>query len=808
MDRYVCVHGHFYQPPRESPWLEAVELQDSAYPYHDWNARITAECYAPNASSRIWDSKGRIVRLVNNYSKISFNFGPTLLAWMEGNAPDAYAAILDADRESRRNFSGHGSALAQPYNHMILPLANDRDKHTQVLWGIRDFRHRFGRMPEGMWLPEAAVDIPTLEVLAQHGILFTVLAPEQAHRVRPIGATEWEDVSGGQIDPTMAYRLCLPSGRFINLFFYDGPVARGVAFEGLLNNGEDFAKRLLEVFNSERPGPQIAHIATDGESYGHHHKNGDMALAYALDYIETNNLARITNYGEYLERHPPTHEVEIFENSSWSCAHGIERWREDCGCSSGGHPDWNQAWRGPLRDALDWLRDTLAPAFQIAAGTMVNEPWAARDDYIGVVLDRSPESVEEFLSRHRTQTLSEDDRIKTLKLMELQRHSMLMYTSCGWFFDELSGIETVQVLQYAGRAVQLAQDLFGRTVEKHFLELLEQARSNLPEHGNGRHIYEKWVKPAMVDLKRVAAHYAVSSLFEEYPEESTVFSYAAVQEDQQISRAGRAKIVIGRAKFVSRITLEFSRLMFGVLHMGDHNLACGVKEYEDEQKYEALAEELSEAFSGAYFPEMIRTIDEHFGQSTYSLASLFHDKQREIMALILEPMLAEANAAYDQVYDHHAPLTCFLRESGIPIPGSLHAAAQFVLNGRLRRALEQLPLDPQSVEPLLEEARLAGVSLEATTLEFALRKSIERMADSWLNEPENIELLQDLQTAAELAEFMPFSVNLRTVQDTCYKTIQKVYPAFRLLAGEGDEQARQWIESVRVLGTKLWIRID
>ena len=297
MDRYICIHGHFYQPPRENPWLEAIELQDSAYPYHDWNERITAECYAPNAVSRILDAENRITRLVNNYAKISFNFGPTLLGWLAATAPEVYQAVLAADRQSRETFSGHGSAIAQPYNHVILPLANHRDRYTQIYWGIRDFEHHFGRAPEGMWLPETAVDLESLEILAELGMRFTILAPHQASRVRSIGSRTWDSVAGGQIDPTRAYEQRLPSGRTLAIFFYDGPVSRAVAFEGLLSRGESFADRLNSAFSEERDWPQLVHIATDGESYGHHHRFGEMALSYALNCIEANQLARLTNYG-------------------------------------------------------------------------------------------------------------------------------------------------------------------------------------------------------------------------------------------------------------------------------------------------------------------------------------------------------------------------------------------------------------------------------------------------------------------------------------------------------------------------------
>ncbi len=436
MERYICIHGHFYQPPRENPWLEAVEIQDSAHPYHDWNERVTAECYAPNSAARIVDGDGRVMDIVSIYARISFNFGSTLLSWMESFAPEVYQAILLADRQSIEWRSGHGNAIAQAYNHMIMPLASERDKRSQVIWGIRDFESRFGRFPEGMWLAETAVDLETLEILAEEGIIFTILAPHQADKVRKLGGTKWRNVRGANIDPSMAYLCRLPSGRKINIFFYDGTISQAVAFEKLLNRGEDFAHRLLSGFSEFRQWPQLFHIATDGETYGHHHKYGDMALAYALNYLEENGLARITNYGEYLEKHPPFQEVRILENSSWSCCHGIERWRSDCGCNSGGNPGWNQAWRAPLRSALDELRDRLAEGYALKAGEYLRDPWFARDDYISVVLDRSEENIDTFVQRHALRELTRDELSEVLGLLEIQRQSMLMYTSCGWFFDD------------------------------------------------------------------------------------------------------------------------------------------------------------------------------------------------------------------------------------------------------------------------------------------------------------------------------------------------------------------------------------
>lgn len=808
MERYICIHGHFYQPPRENPWLEAIELQDTAYPYHDWNERITAECYAPNAVSRILDGENRIVKLANNYAKISFNFGPTLLSWLEEKAPDVYQAILEADRESQKNFSGHGSALAQAYNHMILPLANRRDKYTQALWGIRDFERRFGRKPEGLWLPETAVDLETLDILAELGIRFTILAPHQARHARRIGGRNWRDVSGGRIDPTMAYEQRLPSGRKIALFFYDGPISRAVAFEGLLTKGENFANRLLGAFSEERDRPQLAHIATDGESYGHHHRFGDMALAYALNYIESNKLARLTNYGEYLEKVPPTYQVEIFEKTAWSCFHGLDRWWSDCGCNSGGHPGWNQAWRTPLRDAMDWLRDRLASPFEEKGRLFLKDPWGARDDYIKVILDRSPESVERFLGQHAAQELSAAEKVTVLKFLELQRHAILMYTSCGWFFDELSGIETVQVIQYAGRAVQLAQEIFGDAIESEFIERLGQAKSNLPEHQDGHHIYEKFVKPAAVDLLKVMAHYAVTSLFEAYPEKARIYCYLVEHEHHLASEAGRMKLLLGRAKATSQVTWESARLSFSALHLGDHNINGGVREFRGEEAYQTMVHEVVEDFARAEFPETIRLLDKHFGASTYSLRSLFRDEQRRVLHRILESTLSEAEAAYRQIFEHRAPLMRFLTESGIPLPKALHTAAEFVLNTNLRRALAEEEMDLDRIGAFLDGAIRRDIALDTTGLGYALQKNMERMAEQLSANPTDRPGLLKLDAAAALVPLLPFEVDLWRVQNIYYRMLQTVYPEVLIQAEQGDESAQAWTGQFRGLGEKLKVLVE
>jgi alpha-amylase/alpha-mannosidase (GH57 family) len=804
MDRYVCIHCHFYQPPRENPWLEAIELQDSAFPFHDWNERVSAECYGANAFSRALAGDGRIERIVNNYSRISFNFGPTLLSWMEEKSPAAYRAILEGDRESRKAFSGHGSALAQGYNHIILPLADARDKETQVRWGIRDFTHRFGRPPEGMWLPETAADIATLEVLAGEGIRFTILAPRQAAKVRKKGSRDWRDVSGGTIDPTIPYELRLPSGRKICLFFYDGPISQGVAFERLLDNGDSLANRLLGAFCDQRPWPQqLVHIATDGETYGHHHANGEMALTHAMRLFDANPEIRVTNYGEHLEKFPPSHEVRIFENSSWSCVHGVERWRSDCGCNSGGHPGWNQEWRRPLREAMDGLRDAVSPLFEGEGRKVFKDPWAARDDYISVILDRSDASIDGFIGRHAAGELTPEQKIRALQLMEIQRHAMLMYTSCGWFFDDLSGIETVQVLQYAGRVVQLSREIFGDSVEAGFLERLERAKSNVEEHKDGRALYDRSVKPATVDLYKVAAHYAVSALFENYGERDRIFCYDVEREDFRVQTAGRMKLLLGRARVTSGITRESALVSFGVLHLGDHNVSGGVRGFQSEEAYESLTREIGDVFKGADLPEVIRTVDRQFGLGTYSLKLLFRDELRKILDILLDQTLSETVANHRGIYNQHASMMRFLSGMDIPLPEPLYASARVALNAELHRAVSAENLDASIIRGLLEEGASIGIPLESAGIGFALQKRIEAIANDFREKPDDLEGLRRFEEAVEMGHDLPIEVLFWGAQNIYGELLDAVYPGFLAKSREGDGQAALWIGLFRSIGKKL-----
>lgn len=808
MERYLCIHGHFYQPPRENPWLEAIETQDSAHPYHDWNERITAECYAPNGASRIINGNMRIVDIISNYSRISFNFGPTVLSWMEKNTPEVYGAIIESDKQSIAWRSGHGNAVSQAYNHMIMPLANRRDKTTQVLWGINDFRHRFGREPEGMWLPETAVDIETLEVLTENRITFTILAPRQASRIRKIGTGKWKDVKGSRIDPSMPYLCRLPSGKKIFLFFYDGSISQAVAFEKLLDRGEEFANRLMSGFSDARQRPQLVSIATDGESYGHHHRFGDMGLAHAINHIESNGLARLSNYGEYMEKHPPSHEVEIFENSSWSCVHGIERWKSDCGCNSGGYSHWDQQWRQPLRKSLDWLRNHLILKYELNGKKLMKDPWHARDEYINVMIDRSEGNIDRFIQRHSRKRLSRDERSTVLKLLEMQRHAMLMYTSCGWFFDDLSGLETVQIIQYAGRAIQLCEDITKERLGDQFKVRLGRAKSNIPEHGDGAVIYDKFVKPSMVDLKKVGAHFAISSLFTDYREKADIFSYEVSKEDYHCIESGRTKLAVGRISVMSKITLESELITFCVLHMGNHALNGGVRTFIGDQAYRSMKSEISGIFEQGAIADIIRLMDQHFGMNNYSLAHLFRDEQRKILRLIIRQTIDDFRVTYRTMYNNNRILMGFIHETGMPVPKEFQAAAGFTLNFDIEEMFINEEIDVDRVQELADEMKRLDFPLASVDIEFTARHRLEKIMKILQDDPMNINMITEVQKILEVIRLLPMEINYWQVQNFYYRIAKTGYPVISVEADAGDADALQWRSIFKYIGEMLYFDIN
>ncbi|MCL4493333.1 MAG: DUF3536 domain-containing protein [Firmicutes bacterium] len=777
-----------------------MEQEESARPYHDWNQRITEECYAPNSHARILDGNGRLCGVSNNYSNISFNFGPTLLAWLQRHEPETYLAILEGDQWSQKRFGSHGSALAQVYNHIIMPLATSRDKEVEIIWGIRDFVHRFQRYPEGMWLAETAVDYETLWLLAKHGIKFTILSPDQALRIRdPRG--ECINVEGGKISTSRPYLVELPDRQTIAVFFYHAALSRAVAFEGLLNDGPYFASRLMEGFDPSETGNQLVHIATDGETYGHHHRFGEMALAYALDVISGRDDVRLTNYGEYLALNPPVWKAEIIENTSWSCAHGIERWRSDCGCQSGLHPAWTQKWRTPLRQAMDYVRDTVTPLFDALAPRWLKDPAQAFQDYIDVILNREQNTLNAFILQHQAQSLDLEDTIRVFQLMELYRHILLMYTSCGWFFDDIGGLEAIQVMKYAARAIQLGERLFDVPMEASFREILEQARSN---EGNqdGRTIFDNAVTEHMVSLPRVALHYSMMHLLMPYDRGSTttIYCYDVYAGEEVLWRSGPVKMAVGQVQVISETTLDRGTFNYAVLHLGDHNVIAGVRTYRGPELYQTMLEQLSRAFHAAEFPEVIRLLDQFFQGHTNSLRHLFPDEQELVIHQLVSNSLEEALTYNRHIYEHSISFMRFLKDMDQNIPGVLWNAAAVSIRDQFQKQLNSENVNIEEVRRLLAEAREWNLLDDWDDLAYHYEMFIKRLSRQLNLEPNRLQWLEILTHAVELAQHESLQIDLQEAQ----------LAVFRLTgtALEDPDETKQWQQYVMQLDTLLAIRRD
>jgi hypothetical protein len=700
-----------------------VEVQDSAAPDHDWNERITRECYAPNCRSRLVDGQGKIINLLNNYAWMSFNFGPTLLVWMAESAPQVLRGIVEGDRLSRERRHGHGNALAQVYNHLIMPLANPRDKRTQVLWGIADFRDRFGREPEGMWLPETAADLASLEALAEAGIRFTILSPQQARRWRTIGETKWTE-SPGAIDPSRAYLCRLPSGKSIALFFYDAGISHKVAFERILDSGERFLASLMQGFDPSRQHPQLVHIATDGESYGHHHPHGDMALAYVLDCLAKNPEVRLTNYGQYLELHPPKWEVEIHENSSWSCQHGVERWRSNCGCNTG--RGWQQQWRGPLRQALDQLKKHLDHVFTTRGRECFPDPWKARDAYIQVILDRGPESVAQFLKRYAYPDLDPMQIRHALWLLEMQRHGLLMFTSCAWFFDELSGLETTQCLRYAARASQLAQH-FHLDFEKELVTNLEKAPSNLPEFQNGRGVWEQLVRPDRIDLDRVIAHHSISLIYRERQERDRVYCYDLETRDQEVQGRGNTHLALGRLQVRSRLTGEEAETSVVVVHYGGLDFHAVLRRAPVPDDDEAFKQKLFHLYQTGSLADVAVLVAREFQGETYRLIDLFVEEQRRIIGIVLHNRFSDYQQTFERLAAPDEDAIYMLGRLHYPIPKAVRAAATVCFDRQIVQEMAHLETEKglKRIKQLIERGKVWGYQPDRETLGRAIARELE-----------------------------------------------------------------------------------
>ena len=788
--KYLCIHGHFYQPPRENAWLEEIEQQDSAAPFHDWNSRICAECYSPNALARLLDGNKNLIDLANNYAHISFNFGPTLLSWMEKNEPEVYQSVLEADKLSRERFGGHGGAIAQVYNHMILPLANARDRETQVKWGIADFEKRFGRKPEAIWLAETACNTETLEVLAAEGMKFVILAPGQCKRIRKIGEEKWQEVGAG-VDPKRAYRCNLPSGRNIALFFYDGPISQGIAFSDTLSSGEKFAARLLGTYNAGDE-PQLMHIATDGETYGHHQKFAEMALAYCLKKVEETPDVELTVYGEFLAKHPPLYEAQIVENSSWSCFHGVERWRADCGCNSGMKPGWHQKWRGPLRQALDFVRDEMIKTFETVGSQYFKNPWDARNDYIDLVLDRSLDAQHRFFLKHATEK-AWNDRPTALCLLEMQRNAMLMYTSCGWFFDEISGIETVQIMQYAARAIELNRAISGVDLEPAFVEKLSAAPSNLKELKNGAVVYERYVKPQVMPIEKIALEHVVSLLADDTVNPQKAYECDVLAYAPKKLAAPGFHLCFGDITLKSRTTLLERKMHFAVFQHGATDFLCAAGT-EGTLDRGAVFGQLEELFQAAKYEDCAALIRRSFPKQ-YPLSSMFLDVRRKVVDLVLRKMDEETDQKFTKVFEDQYPVVRGLQLIGAPIPKPFLTVAEFVLSNDLKAEFRAADVNVNEIEELMEDVKTLGLDVSKGPVREAVSEKLERLAFAFARNP------SDTACALKLVEFLNYA-EIFGFEPDAVRAQEFVFFGLRALGEEAKKK-----DILRALARKLKIAL-
>ncbi len=705
-----------------------------------------------------------------------------------------------------------------------MPLANEKDKYTQTIWGIRDFHFRFDRQPEGIWLSETAVDGETLKVLVDCGIKYTILSPYQAQRVRKISdkkketkeETPWTDVSWGNIDPGKAYRYFLKDGtdRYIDLFFYDGSISKSVAFEELLKNGDKFMERLKDGISDSRSYDELVNIATDGESYGHHTMLGNMALSYALTKkIKETNFV-LTNYSEFLKKNPPQWEAEIKEPSSWSCSHGVGRWIDDCGCSTGAPWGWNQKWRTPLREALDWLRDELYIIYEKNASKYLKDPWKARNRYINVILDRTEDVIQEFCNHEAGRNLSSVETVEIIKLLEMQRHAMLMYTSCGWFFADITGIETIQILKYAARAMQIAEEFQETSLEPQFLQILSKAESNIKKFGNGKNVYLNFVKPSIVNVKQVVSHWAISSLFENYEHETEIYCYKIRSIDYNKIEKANTKMIIGRIEVISNVTFEKHDMIFTLLHYGGEDFHCVIRGYAGKTEYNNIKETLIERFETLPLTEVIRGVDEFFGKEYFTLKELFIEERRKIITVLIQDQLEKFASTYRDLYNEAKGPMIQLKELGLKIPEEFRIAAEYALTCSLNDLVKEVE-DIGSSE-VLEAAMAINKEAEKLELKICNENFIEIYSNYISNKVKNlskngdIDQYESLINTLNLVEKFDLKPNLTDAQNIYFSTIYKKIPKMieKLEYSENKKDDKNYILIIIKLGEKLNFNLD
>lgn len=784
----VIIHGHFYQPPREDPWAGVIDHQDSARPWHDWNERINAECYAANTDARTLDRDGRITGIVNNYEHISFNFGPTLLSWLERHDPRTYQAILAADKASAARNGGHGNAIAQVYNHMILPLANERDKITQIRWGLADFASRFGRQAEGIWLAETAINQDTVEALIREGVRFVILSPTQAQEIRFPGG-DWVDVSNNSIDTSVPWEIHTRRGS-LAVFFYDLEVSKAVGFEHLLTNAGHFADRLLAAWSENRLGKMV-NIATDGESYGHHEPFANMCLAAMIRENAARPRFRLSNYGEYLAACPPRGEVRLKEGNNglgtaWSCSHGVGRWMEDCGCGGGG--GWHQRWRGPLRAAFDLLRDKLWDVSQTAVEGLLDDFEAARNDYIQVLRAEELETVglaeegsarasfEALLAGHALRQLNETEKTGLRAIFEAQRNALYMYTSCGWFFAEISGLEGVQCMRYAARAMDLAAAWLPGDIEEQVLTILEKAPSNIPHFGNGRRVWTELVRKHVLDNEKVVNQFVLRHLFAAGPAQGRMLHY-----DLKLSQVEETRGADGAFQFSGAAHLEDGVSWLGsdwfwfVRFMPPAGITFWTRSSTDPR----LGGWLREVFRTTPPEELFRRMKEWIPR-TLGLEELkFEARGQLVEALFRERIEAlkqpDAAGRLDEILE----MVAIFGSYGIVLPEDVRPAIEMLCNSIIRREFERLAAGDERcdfavVARIFESARHTGLGINRAAVADIYTKQLIIRYEAFAANPLDEEVWSMLTALLAFANRAGLEYERRWIENRAWKDVHEI----------------------------------
>ncbi|MFH0910722.1 MAG: DUF3536 domain-containing protein [Planctomycetota bacterium] len=820
LNRHVCIHGHFYQPPRENPWLGAVERQPGAAPFHDWNERITAECYAASARARIHDAERRIDRLANNFLNISFNVGPTLFQWLADHHPHTIRRILAADRKSAERLDGHGNAIAQVYSHLIMPLASARDRHTQVVWGLADFAHHFGRPSEGMWLSECAVNTATVRTLIDHGVRFIILAPDQAARVRPLSENAWRERGKTPLDTRRAYRLFdrTSSGRklfhrHLDVFFYDGALSHAIAFQHLLRDAEKMAARFEAAFSPEEKGHELVSAASDGESYGHHEPYGEMCLAYFYEALIKGHGESVVNYAHFLAKNPPACEAELYEGekgegSSWSCAHGVDRWYRACGCTTGGEDWWKQDWRAPLRETLDALRRRLDAIFEREGSGLFHDPWEARDAYISVLLDRSPENRARFLDAHAPGARKDLAREGAAwRLLEMQKNAMLMYTSCGWFFAEISGVEPVQNMRYALRAAEHARAAAGEDLLPLLLEGLEKARSNRGEYETGAGVLKKLVIPSVYPPEKVAACYAMMEMF---GLERPPYAYGVALEETSRSRTKDRELFSGMLRLEDLSIHAETLFTFLVALFPDGSLSCFVEACEGADAARSWLKDRRA------LPK--KALREAAERGSFSLKDLPEEPRALLFNRALDRPVAEVAETFARAYDDFKPHLGLFRKHEVAPPEALRVLSESVLASRFlaacRRMAEDGGWDPAAAEEakaILKEAETYNLAVNRTGAAAAMAELVLSVMERLVEKPD-LALVEEADALIRFSrEAGFFFENGGKIENRYWLLLRRrVAPwARELRAGrlpEGfatREEAERWVGRIHDLGCDL-----